>query len=212
MTSSATDISVTATLNHYKLNTLGITVYEILCSELPSRDIFLGSDTLTVTSMPSTALGMGSTLDTVLLFHYCHGSIEFPSETLRERGVSENDIDFVKLLMTVNPKERVSATDSLESLSLGGLHRARKYEQLRTEFELLAVRLSLENAKRLNEEENPTAIIDILGSPDLRIMQRTAVITGSVEALKILLRVTGDIDSDAGLLQLASTDDQSCVI
>ncbi|KAL0632586.1 hypothetical protein Q9L58_008517 [Maublancomyces gigas] len=220
---------------------LGIIVYEILCSELPFRDTSLSLDTLTLTSMPFTALGMGSTVDTVLLFHYCHGSTDLPSETLRARGVSENDIDFVKLLMTVNPKERVSAADALESLSLVGPDRARKYEQprrlaspdpapkyklgrlaapdharqyeqLTTEFELLAVRLSPENAKRLYEEEDPTAIIDILGSPDMRIMQRTAVIAGSVEALKILLRVTGDIDSDAGLLQLASTHNQCPVI
>lgn len=56
-----------------------------------------------------------NTVDTGLLYGYCHGNDPFPSASLCNHGVPEDGIEFVKSLMAVNPSERLSATAALAS-------------------------------------------------------------------------------------------------
>lgn len=61
---------------------------------------------------------MEHTVNTGLLYEYCHGIKPFPCDSFRRNGASENGIDFVKSLMLVNPAERSTAALALASLCL----------------------------------------------------------------------------------------------
>lgn len=95
---------------------MGTVLHEIMCSEIPFLDTTPGLDSLMLTEESSTFSTLGATPDSELLSYYCQRSIECPSDSLCRQGVSKNVIDFVKLLMTVNPKERISAAAVLQRL------------------------------------------------------------------------------------------------
>lgn len=190
---------------------LGAVAHEILTSEIPFLERYQDTD-LMITSGLLTACGSEPcssepAIDTEVLYNFCRGA-EFPSVSLREKGVSEGAINFVKCLMVANPHDRVSATDALKHEWFTGP------QLIRSQFQLLAVYLSPESADRLFEEDNQASIMDILhfsGASDIWAMQSTAVSMGYLSVVKILLSVIDDIDAGS-LLQLAARAGQVEVI
>lgn len=98
---------------------LGTLVHELLTSEVP----FLEADTQDI----SSCLQIDTTLyttdippatDMTLLYNYCHGVNDFPTERLLKHRTSEKGVEFLKNLLAVNPNARPTATEALESLWL----------------------------------------------------------------------------------------------
>lgn len=192
---------------------LGAVVHEILTSEIPFLDTYQDLDwtmDLTLTPDLSSASNPDPTIDMNLLQDYCRGINPFPRESLRKNGVSKEGIDFVKSLMAVNPRDRVSATDALKSLWLLEINPLKvdptgiDPELLRSQFQLLEVRLTSEDTNRLSAETDRATIIDILHSPvESKIwdLQCAAVSAEYLEVIKLLLRVIdrNDINSQPQL-------------
>lgn len=105
--------------NAVDLWALGAVVHEILTSEIPFLEEYEDICSSTVTPESFTASDFEASIDSELIYNYCHGS-EFPTETLLKYNVSESGVDFVKSLMAANPADRLSATQALKSLWLAG--------------------------------------------------------------------------------------------
>lgn len=87
---------------------LGAIVHEMLTLQIPFLDTYIDDD-LELTSTADV------TVDTGLLYGYCHGVNPFPCDSLHSHRVSEEEIEFLKSLMVVNPSERLSAAAALSS-------------------------------------------------------------------------------------------------
>lgn len=98
--------------NQIDIWALGAIVHEMLTLEIPFVDTYINTDSA-VSGL--TTSGAQDTLDTDLLYGYCHGTKQFPTASLRSHGVGEDGIEFVKSLMAVNPRERLSAAVALTS-------------------------------------------------------------------------------------------------
>lgn len=105
-------ISGNSYTNNIDIWAVGAIVHEMLTLEIPflegpidNANRFSG-----FTSCLSVA---EATVDTGLLYGYCHGKEPFPSASLRSHGVPEDGIQFVKSLMAVNPSKRLSAAAAL---------------------------------------------------------------------------------------------------
>lgn len=81
------------------------------------------------------------------LFEYCQGDVDFPTEILQNAQVSEEGIDFVKSLLTVNPKNRPTAAKALQSPWLGKVAND-WYENLEREFSVLGVNMELKDREK----------------------------------------------------------------
>lgn len=102
--------------NAVDLWALGVVVHEILTSEIP----FLDSDTdttMTITGLLCTSDDTPE-VDMELLFKYCRDPALFPTQPLHTNGISDIWQDFVRSLMAVDPRDRPSATDALNSRCL----------------------------------------------------------------------------------------------
>lgn len=201
---------------------LGAIVHEMLTSEIPFLDTYQDMDTMMATTdfFSATSTGVNSevyttvaTIDTALVYGYCYGS-EFPIQSLEKRRASDEAINFVKSLMAVNPRDRLSATDGLQNRWLYNP------ELLRTQFQHLAVVISIEDANLLLLARTGAVINNILHCPamsEIWLMQSTAVEMGYLEVIPILLKVTDDINGSAGpdsmsLLYLAAGKGQIAAI
>lgn len=94
--------------NNIDIWAIGAIVHEMLTLEIPFLEGPI--DNAGFTSCLSIA---EATVDTGLLYGYCHGKEPFPSASLCSHGVPEDGIQFVKSLMAVNPSERLSAAAAL---------------------------------------------------------------------------------------------------
>lgn len=151
-------------------------------------------------------------------------------------GVSEDGIDFVKSLMTVNPRDRVSATVALESLWLARAHPLlmdfpepatlpvpecldiaianlpmTDLELLSFQFKQLNVFLIHEDVNRLWTEGGAT-VSDILKSGNLRSLQQKAIEEGFVQVVKVLLKARDKVDSNNQSLVVAARCGQVSVM
>lgn len=97
--------------NQIDMWALGAIVHEMLTLEIP----FLETDRALDPDLVSCISVVENTVDTGLLYGYCHGKEPFPSASLSSHGVPEDGIEFVTGLMAVNPSERFSATAALAS-------------------------------------------------------------------------------------------------
>lgn len=99
--------------NAVDLWSLGCLIHEILTSEIP----FLEPLSITITYSTPGNFSEESTLpitDIKHLLDYCHGSREFPMESLKRSHVSDEGIDFVKRLLAADPSSRLTAKEALE--------------------------------------------------------------------------------------------------
>lgn len=201
---------------------LGVVIHEVLTSEIPFQDTYrdtCSSDqdtdiTLTANLVPS--------LDTHMFYRYCQGDESFPIAALQKNQVDADGIVFVKSLMVVNPPERASATDALDSAWLAAIDppevnpTATGPELLRVEFKLLDITLSHQDATQLYVEENRSIILRMLSLSEAKAtLIRSAITKGYVEVVKVLLKVNGHINDakeDISLLELAASDDQVAVM
>lgn len=87
---------------------LGAIVHEVLTSQIPFTEVRSVSAGSTIFGSTATS----SAHDGWLLAQYCSGK-PFPVASLNEQGADATAIGFVKRLMVVNPKDRVSAADAL---------------------------------------------------------------------------------------------------
>lgn len=87
---------------------LGAVVHEMLTSEIPFTEIGPATSDFTDQSMTP-----GSSVDGEMLLDYCAGRETFPVAGLTRHRASATAIAFVKRLMILNPKDRVSAADEL---------------------------------------------------------------------------------------------------
>lgn len=95
--------------NSIDIWSLGVIVHEMLTLEIPFLDTFTNEDS----ALMSCISTIEDTVDTALLYRYCQGATRFPCDSLRNHDVSEDGIEFLKSLMAVNPKERISAAAAL---------------------------------------------------------------------------------------------------
>lgn len=102
--------------NAVDLWALGVVVHEILTSEIP----FLDSDTDTTMTITGELCTSDDTpeVDMELLFKYCRDPALFPTQPFHTNGISDIWQDFVRSLMAVDPRDRPSATDALNSRCL----------------------------------------------------------------------------------------------
>lgn len=105
----------TSYTNLVDLWALGAIVHQILTLEIPFQDMYDGL------GISLSSLDMGSTItrcatiDMRLLYGYCQGLISFPTKSFEQCAVSRHGVYFVQSLMAVDPRERVSASEALES-------------------------------------------------------------------------------------------------
>lgn len=171
----------------------GAVIHQVLTSEIPFLESYLDTDWIAITDfIPQLVMK--------LLFGYCNGSELFPVERLEANMVGEEGIDFVKSLMAVNPDSRVSAIDASRSPWLTGTNHSKpdvttvgtlmsSPQLLRTQFQLLHVSLSGQDANQLYVEENRAKITDILKfSPNSRWLCDAAS-RGYIEVTKIVLKL-----------------------
>lgn len=107
--------------NAVDLWALGSLVHKILTLEVPFLDAPLddGDDSI----LESGDLApVEPSVDMKALYEYCHTSKVFPTETLRNFGVSEQGIYFVKSLMVPDPNGRMPVKEALESPWFRGSH------------------------------------------------------------------------------------------
>lgn len=88
---------------------LGAIVHQMLTLEIPFLDTYQDPDMTLTTLTTETAVDMD------LLHGYCRDLNLFPCSCLRQHGISEEGINFVKSLMVVNPSERPTAAWALKS-------------------------------------------------------------------------------------------------
>lgn len=93
---------------------LGVVIHEVLTSKIPFLDTYEESDT--GITLESCMEDMTPQLDTQMLYDYCNGSEAFPVDCLQQSGVGNEGIDFVKILMAVNPADRATAEYALNCL------------------------------------------------------------------------------------------------
>lgn len=98
-----------------------------------------------------------ASVDTGLLYGYCHGAQPFPCSRLRSQGVAEDGIEFVKNLMAVNPSERLSAAVALRSEWLAqkqSPHRPASPEPVIPALAVVACSTGLPEPSPITEEED----------------------------------------------------------
>lgn len=179
---------------------LGVIVHQILTSEIPFLQKYERLDSL-ISSLEQVGAESSPTINFDQLYQYCQDS-KFPSEVLRKAGASSVEINFIKRLMAVNPKDRDTAAAALESAwFFGPEHLANQSELLYHQFDLLGAPVTSDTSRQLITETDRTVITNILRFPlatDVPLLQRTAASRGYLEALKILLVVTDDPSSYPG--------------
>lgn len=91
---------------------LGCLVHEIMTTETP----FLESDDSSLDSLPDSPFaGLSRDTDVDLLYQYCRGDLDFPTEILENSKISKEGIDFVRRLLVPDPVSRMSAIEALKS-------------------------------------------------------------------------------------------------
>ncbi|KAL0630844.1 hypothetical protein Q9L58_010301, partial [Maublancomyces gigas] len=179
---------------------LGAVIHEILTSKIPFLETYYDDmDSMVSTFETLTVSDCTGTIDTEEIYNYCR-HFKFPIETLQQSGAVVEAIELVRSLMAANPKDRMSATEALDSRWFHGLGVLPSEIQLQSELQLLDVDVSLEDANQLLAEQNRDTIIDILHSPGLSeiwVMQYKAVSMEYLEVIKVLLKVI-DINASFG--------------
>lgn len=187
---------------------LGTVVHEILTSEIPFLEIEEEEDDITfISGIPTNVMSM---IDMGLLMNYCNGLETFPVASLHRNGVSAEGIDFVKSLMVVNPKDRVSAADALKSPWIVRYNPAAadsptvdsepaERSHLRmNQFRLLDFCRSPQVATRVSIVDGGPKLGNILSSPGATMVWSlrcaAAEEEGYVEIEKIQLKAAGDSD------------------
>lgn len=171
----------------------GAVIYQVLTSELPFLDTYHDTDSVTITDYTPQ-------LDMKHLFEYCNGLALFPVDRLEENMVGQDGIDFVKGLMAVNPDNRVSAIDASRSPWLMGINHsgpdastigtsASSPQLLQTEFKLLGVSLSDQDANQLYVEADTDKITAILKRSSWTPWLCDAASRGYIEVIKTLLKL-----------------------
>lgn len=126
--------------NALDLWSLGCIVYELLTSQIPFLELDLEVDELS--GLDSSVMVNG--IDMQLLYEYCQGKTDFPSEILLKSDVAEDGIEFVKSLLTANPSLRATASTALQNpwiLNTG--YASTWFMDLQREFGHLGVELNL---------------------------------------------------------------------
>lgn len=84
------------------------------------------------------------------MYDYCHGDAEFPIEILQSSNVDVEGIDFVKRLLTPDPKGRPTATEILgDPWPAGGHSNTAWFERLESELLSLGVTLDFGDRRGL---------------------------------------------------------------
>lgn len=91
---------------------LGAVVHKILTAEIPFLDKY---NEVPMTSGLDSGYVTSKEVDIGLLSDYCRKSQVFPTESLLTNKASEDAIDFVKSMMLVDPRARVTAVGALNS-------------------------------------------------------------------------------------------------
>lgn len=77
---------------------------------------FLESDDSSLDSLlDSPFAGLSRDTDVDLLYQYCRGDLDFPTEILENSKISKEGIDFVRRLLVPDPVSRMSAIEALKS-------------------------------------------------------------------------------------------------
>lgn len=88
---------------------LGCIVHELLTFQPP----FNACEDSSVFESGLTAATVGSEVNMALLYPYCQGTTDFPTEQLQMMHVTEQGIDFVKSLLAAQPEKRATAARAL---------------------------------------------------------------------------------------------------
>lgn len=141
---------------------LGAGIRQVLTSEIPFPDTYHHSKSMFETSAVPE-------IDMAHLVAYFNDTKPFPEESLETHHASKEAIDFVKSLMIVNPRNRVSAVEALNSPwllrpDLPVTDCATGPQLLRTQFQLLDMCLGEEEAYRLYFEEDVANVTHLLDS------------------------------------------------
>lgn len=91
---------------------LGAVVHKILTAEIPFLDKY---EEVSMTSGLDSGYVTSGEVDIGLLSDYCRKSQPFPTESLLTNKASEDAIDFVKSMMLVDPRARITAAGALNS-------------------------------------------------------------------------------------------------
>lgn len=104
--------------NAIDLWAVGAIVHQMLTSEIPflntNQDSFLLPDL-----DYGSSDGFSATIDIYLLVDHCRNLKPYPTESLLAKGASRDGIDFVKSVMIVKPRDRLTAVEALGSVWLG---------------------------------------------------------------------------------------------
>lgn len=96
---------------------LGCVVHELLTGQIPFCEVDDdddGEDEMTGLDLgPMEVLGPQTDMDAVRSF--CDGKTEFPTNVLKESGVSDDAIGFMKAILVANPESRAEAKGALDS-------------------------------------------------------------------------------------------------
>ncbi|KAL0630732.1 Protein kinase protein rad53, partial [Maublancomyces gigas] len=104
--------------NAIDLWAVGAIVHQMLTSEIPFLNTNQGSFLSDLDFGSSDKCS--ATIDIYLLVDYCRNLIPYPTESLLAKGADRDEIDFVKSVMTVKPRGRLTAVEALGSVWVGG--------------------------------------------------------------------------------------------
>lgn len=178
-------------------------VHEILTSEIPFLDP--GRDTnMTITDQFTTCDDTPE-VDMELLYKYCRDLALFPTQPLNANGMGDMWQDFVKSLMAVDPRDRPSAADALNSQCFT----ENDLEMLRIQLGLLlSVELRSASIAIILESELAVfiAILHSFGGTTIHELHRKATDMGFLEVVWLVGRTEYETycGGDLSSLQLPS--------
>ncbi|KAL0635177.1 hypothetical protein Q9L58_005902 [Maublancomyces gigas] len=91
---------------------LGCLVHELLTGEIPFREIEYEDDGTTEFDLGSQEF-LGQQTDSYALKLFCDGETEFPTDKMKQRGVGEVAIEFLKAMLLADPGSRADAKAAL---------------------------------------------------------------------------------------------------
>lgn len=189
--------------NAVDLWALGVVVHEILTSEIPFLDP--DRDTNMTGTDEVTTPDDTPEVDMELLYKYCRDLALFPTQALHTNGMGDMWQDFVRSLMAVNPRDRPSAADALNSRCLT----EHDLEKLRSQLgQLLSVDLrpAAINVFLESELEVFVALLHSFGGMMIHELHRKATDMGFLEVVWLVGRTEYETycGGDLSSLQLPS--------
>lgn len=187
---------------------LGCILHELLTSQIPFLDVTrdLGDDELSGISEFESGGVTFFDIDMNMLYGYCQGKADFPSEILVKSDVAKDVIEFVKSLLIANPSLRATVVTALQNPWVTNTgYISTWFVELQREFTNLGVELDLgrDRALMMRQLRSTDIALVLPSTTDVPILLQQALVKRYHSAALALIKSSAWVTNPTAVLVLA---------